>query len=73
MLKIIGLIAGFLGAIVAGMGAVMAFQIFQQIPVLCPADPACESARGAAWIAVFGSVVGVVTMIAGFMIRRRAE
>ena len=72
-MRILGLIAGFLGAVILSMGALMAFQIFQQAGVLCPDDPACSEARSAGFVAAGGAVAGLGTLIAGLMLRRRAR
>lgn len=72
-MRILGLIAGFLGAIILSVGALLTWQILQQVAVLCPDDAACSQARGAALVAAVGALSGLVTLIVGFLLRRRAS
>lgn len=72
-MKIIGLIAGFLGALILSIGAVMLFQIWQQVGLLCPDDPACGEARGAMAVAAVGTVAGLIMMVVGLLLRNRAS
>lgn len=72
-MRLLGLIAGFLGAVILSVGALLTWQILQQVAVLCPDDIACAQARGGALVAAGGALSGLVMLVVGFLMRRRAR